>query len=41
MIGLPIVCAVFMYIIYKTKYKINGKFHDEILKSLEGKNKAI
>lgn len=37
MIALPIVCGIVMYIIYKNKYKINGEFHDMILKSLEDK----
>ena len=40
MIGLPILCAIVMFIIYKNKYKINGEFHDMVLKALEGK-KAI
>ncbi|ONI45600.1 melibiose:sodium transporter MelB [Candidatus Epulonipiscioides gigas] len=34
MIGAPIVFAIIMYIIYKTKYKLNGEFHDKILASL-------
>ena len=37
MIGLPILCAVLMYVIYKQKYKINGKFHDMILNELKNK----
>ena len=35
MIGLPILCAVLMYVIYKNKYKINGEFHDMILNKLK------
>ena len=35
MIGLPILCAVLMYVIYKQKYKINGEFHDMILNKLK------
>ncbi len=41
MIFIPIVCGIIMYAIYKSKYKINGKFHDEMLAELEkrkGKN---
>ena len=40
MIGLPILCAIVMFIVYKNKYKINGEFHDMVLKALEGK-KAV
>ena len=35
MIGVPIACAIVMYIIYKFKYKLNGKFHDNVLNVLE------
>lgn len=35
MIWIPIACAIVMYAIYKSKYKINGKFHDEMLAELE------
>ena len=35
MIWIPIVCAIVMYSVYKSKYKINGKFHDEMLAELE------
>ncbi len=41
MIGLPIISAVIMYVIYKRKYKINGEFHDMILESLKEKNKVM
>ena len=37
MIGLPMLCAILMYVIYKQKYKINGKFHDMILNELKNK----
>ena len=40
MIALPILFAIVMFIIYKNKYKINGEFHDMVLKSLE-ENKAV
>ena len=39
MIWIPIVCAIVMYTIYKSKYKINGKFHDEMLIELEERKK--
>ena len=39
MIWIPIVCAIVMYAIYKSKYKINGKFHDEMLIELEERKK--
>ena len=35
MIWIPIACAIVMYAIYKSKYKINGKFHDKMLAELE------
>lgn len=35
MIWIPIVCAIVMYFVYKSKYKINGKFHDEMLAELK------
>lgn len=35
MIWIPIVCAIVMYFVYKSKYKINGKFHDEMLEELK------
>lgn len=34
MIGIPVVCAIVMFVIYKKKYKLNGEFHDQVLKSL-------
>ena len=34
---IPSVVAVVMYIIYKSKYKINGAFHDELLQALAAK----
>ncbi|MGL4569998.1 MAG: melibiose:sodium transporter MelB [Clostridium sp.] len=34
MIGIPIIAVILMYTIYKTKYKINGEFHDTILDNL-------
>lgn len=34
MMGLPIITVIVMYAIYKRKYKINGAFHDEILKAI-------
>ena len=37
MIGAPILCAIIMYIIYKNKYKLNGKYYDHIVKSLRKK----
>ena len=40
MIGLPILCAIVMFIVYKNKYKINGEFHDMVLKAVE-ENKAV
>ena len=40
MIWIPIVCAIVMYTIYKSKYKINGKFHDDMLVELEKRKKA-
>ncbi|WP_303006697.1 melibiose:sodium transporter MelB [Romboutsia ilealis] len=40
MIWIPIACAVVMYAIYKSKYKINGKFHDEMLVELEKRKKV-
>ena len=30
---IPSIVALVMYLIYKSKYKINGSFHDEILKA--------
>ena len=35
MIGLPILCAISMYVIYKNKYKINGDYHDMILEKIK------
>lgn len=35
MIGLPILCAIVMYVIYKNKYKINGDYHDMILEKIK------
>lgn len=40
MIWIPIACAIVMYAIYKSKYKINGKFHDEMLVELEKRKKV-
>ena len=40
MLGLPILCAIVMYVIYKNKYKINGEFHDKILNSLQDKKES-
>ncbi len=40
MIGLPIVCAIVMFTIYITKYKLNGKYHDEILAELSNRQKT-
>jgi melibiose permease len=37
MIGVPAVCAVVMYIIYKGKYKLNGEFHCTIMTELENR----
>jgi melibiose permease len=34
MIGLPIACAVLGFIIYQLKFKLNGEFHEEVLRSL-------
>ena len=31
---IPSIVALVMYLIYKSKYKINGSFHDEILKAI-------
>lgn len=35
MVGLPVICAIAMYAIYRSKYRINGDFHNEMLKELE------
>lgn len=35
MIGAPIVCAIVMYMIYQSKFKLNGEFHDKVLKELD------
>ncbi|MGL5314747.1 MAG: melibiose:sodium transporter MelB [Peptostreptococcaceae bacterium] len=40
MIGVPIVCAIVMYIIYKSKFKLNGEFHDKVLSELDNRKKA-
>ncbi|MFI3210491.1 MAG: melibiose:sodium transporter MelB [Peptostreptococcaceae bacterium] len=36
MIGAPIIFAIIMVILYKTKYKLNGEFHNKVLQSLKG-----
>ncbi len=40
MIGVPIACAIVMYIIYKVKFKLNGEFHDNVLKELDKRKSA-
>lgn len=37
MIGLPIIFAIVMLIMYLTKYKLNGEFHEKVLKTLQDK----
>ena len=37
---IPSIVALVMYVIYKSKYKINGSFHDEILKVKKKKKKV-
>jgi melibiose permease len=40
MIGLPIACAVVGYVIYQLKFKLNGEFHEEVLRSLEAEREV-
>ena len=40
MMGLPILCAIGMYTIYKTKYKLVGSFHVKVMEELDKRNKA-
>jgi melibiose permease len=37
---IPSIVALVMYIIYKSKYKINGSFHDEILQVIGSRKKV-
>ena len=37
---IPSIVALVMYLIYKSKYKINGSFHDEILKAIGSGKKS-
>ncbi len=32
---IPAICAIIMFAIYKSKYKLNGEFHDNVLKTIE------
>ena len=37
---IPTIVALVMYVIYKSKYKINGSFHDEILQVIGSRKKV-
>ena len=37
---IPSIVALVMYVIYKSKYKINGSFHDEILQGIGSRKKV-
>ena len=37
---IPSIVALVMYVIYKSKYKINGSFHDEILQVIGSRKKV-
>ena len=37
---IPSIVAIVMYVIYKSKYKINGSFHDEILQVIGSRKKV-
>ena len=37
---IPSIVALVMYVIYKSKYKINGSFHDEILQAIGSRKKV-
>ena len=37
MVIIPAIVSVLSYVIYKKFYKINGKYHDDMLEKLEAK----
>ncbi|WP_122638211.1 melibiose:sodium transporter MelB [Romboutsia sp. Marseille-P6047] len=41
MVGVPIISAIVMCTIYVFKYKLNGEYHDNILKSLSNKESEL
>ena len=38
---IPAICAIIMFAIYKSKYKLNGQFHDDVLKTIENRKIKI
>ena len=38
---IPAICAIIMFAIYKSKYKLNGEFHDTVLKTIEDRKEKV